>query len=130
MSFDLCNCPLKIWKSIGTPIPKVEVHLGVWGFIPSHYPTLTKTWNWIPELHFWLTPLQAFALVMSSGLGLQQIYIQQHACNTMFTSVTFYNNNIAIIINNSVIKHVVNNKMTNLIWQNNIDNTINLNIEK
>jgi len=48
----------------------------------------------------------------------------------MFTSVSFYNDNIAIIINNSVTKHVVNNKMTNLIWQNNIDNTINLNIEK
>jgi hypothetical protein len=29
MSFDPCNRPLKIWKSIGTLIPKVGVHLGV-----------------------------------------------------------------------------------------------------
>jgi len=48
----------------------------------------------------------------------------------MFTNVTFYKDNIAIIINNNVTRHVVNNKMTNLIWQNNIDNTKNLNIEK
>jgi hypothetical protein len=34
MSFDPWNCPLKIWKSIGTPTPKVRVHLWVWGFIP------------------------------------------------------------------------------------------------
>jgi hypothetical protein len=36
MNFDPCNCLLKIWESIGTPIPKMGVHLGVWGFIPSH----------------------------------------------------------------------------------------------
>jgi hypothetical protein len=33
----------------------------------------------------------------------------------MFTNVTFYKDNIAIIINNNVTRHVVNNKMTNLI---------------
>jgi hypothetical protein len=48
----------------------------------------------------------------------------------MLTSATFYNDNIAIIVNYSVMEHVVNNKMTNLIWQNNIDNTKDLNIEK
>jgi hypothetical protein len=48
----------------------------------------------------------------------------------MLISATFYNDNIAIIINNSVTKHVVNNKMTNLIGQNNIDNTKDINIEK
>jgi hypothetical protein len=31
MSFDSCNCFLKIWVSIGTPTPKVKAHLGVWG---------------------------------------------------------------------------------------------------
>ncbi len=36
MSFDPCNCPLKIQESIGTPTPKVGTHLGVWGFISSH----------------------------------------------------------------------------------------------
>jgi hypothetical protein len=40
MSFDPCNCPMKIQESIGTPTPKVGTHLGVWGFIPSHAPTL------------------------------------------------------------------------------------------
>jgi hypothetical protein len=39
MSFDPYNYPLKIMESIGTLIPKVKVHLGVWGFIPSHFPT-------------------------------------------------------------------------------------------
>jgi hypothetical protein len=45
MSFDPCNCYLKIWNSIGTPTPKVGAHLGVWGFIPSHSPTLPGAWN-------------------------------------------------------------------------------------
>jgi hypothetical protein len=40
MSFDLCNYPIKIQVFIGTPTLKVEVHLGVCGFIPSHFPTL------------------------------------------------------------------------------------------
>jgi len=45
MSFDPCNCPLKIWKSIKTPTPKVGVHLGVWGFISSHSLALPGAWN-------------------------------------------------------------------------------------
>jgi hypothetical protein len=45
MSFDPWNCVLKIQKSIGTPTPKVKTHLGVWGFIPSHSPTLPGTWK-------------------------------------------------------------------------------------
>jgi hypothetical protein len=36
MSFNPCNYSLKIQKSIETPTPKVEAHLGVCGFIPSH----------------------------------------------------------------------------------------------
>jgi hypothetical protein len=40
MSFDPYDCPLKVRESIGTPTPKVKDHLGVWGFIPSHSPTL------------------------------------------------------------------------------------------
>jgi hypothetical protein len=43
MGFDPCNCSLKIWESIGTPTPKVGAHLGVWGFILSHSPTLFHT---------------------------------------------------------------------------------------
>jgi len=39
MSFDPYNHPLKIWRSIRTPTPKMATHLGMWGFIPSHFPT-------------------------------------------------------------------------------------------
>jgi hypothetical protein len=45
MSFDSCNFPLKIRESIGTLIPKMGAHLGVWGFIPSHFLALLGTWN-------------------------------------------------------------------------------------
>ncbi len=68
MSFDPCNCFLKIRKSIGIPTPKVGTHLGVCGFIPSHPPTLLGAWNVIPELHFRHVPLQAFALVTNPKL--------------------------------------------------------------
>jgi len=34
MSFDPCNHPLKIWKSIGIPTPKMGVHLGCEGSFP------------------------------------------------------------------------------------------------
>jgi hypothetical protein len=72
MGFDLCNHSLKIQKSIGAPIFKVWAHLGVWRFIPSHSLTLSEAWNVTPRLHFWPTSSQAFALVVSPRLGLQQ----------------------------------------------------------
>jgi len=71
MNFDTWNCPLKIWKSIKTPTPKVEAHLGMWGFIPSHSPTFLGAWNVTLGLHSWPTPLQAFKLVVSLKLGLR-----------------------------------------------------------
>jgi len=40
MGLDPCNHSLKNQKSIKTSIPKVGAHLGVWRFIPSHFPTL------------------------------------------------------------------------------------------
>ncbi len=43
MNFDRYELLLKIWKSIRIPIPKMGVHLGVWGFIPSHFPTFSYT---------------------------------------------------------------------------------------
>jgi hypothetical protein len=43
MSFDPCNCLLKIQESIKTPTPKVEAHVGMCGFIPSHSLTLLGT---------------------------------------------------------------------------------------
>ncbi len=45
LGFGLCNRPLKIWKSTGTPTPKMRIHLGVWGFFPSHSFALPKAWN-------------------------------------------------------------------------------------
>jgi hypothetical protein len=45
LGLDPCNYSLKIWKSIGTPTPKVGIPLGVWRFIPSHSLTLSGTWD-------------------------------------------------------------------------------------
>jgi len=42
MGFDPYNCSLKIRDSTKTPTPKVVAHLGVWGLIPSHPPTLPR----------------------------------------------------------------------------------------
>jgi hypothetical protein len=69
ISFDSYNRPLKIWDSIGTPTPKLGVHLGVCEFIPSHSPTLLGAWNVTPRP----TPLQALTLVASPRLGLQPL---------------------------------------------------------
>jgi hypothetical protein len=73
MGFDPWNCSLKIQESIGIPIPKMGVHLGVWGFIPSHSPTLLGTWDVTPRLPYWPAPLQALALVARPRLGLRQL---------------------------------------------------------
>jgi len=40
LGFDPYNRSLNIWESTGTPTPKVEAPLGVWRFIPSHFPSL------------------------------------------------------------------------------------------
>jgi hypothetical protein len=72
MSFDPLQSPSENSRVHGTPTPKVRVHLGVCEFIPSQSPTLPVAWNVTPRLHFWLTPLQAFALVTSLRLRLQQ----------------------------------------------------------
>jgi len=54
MIFDPWNCPLKIWKSIGTLTPKMGAHLGVWGFFPAHSLALPKAWNVTFRLPFGL----------------------------------------------------------------------------
>ncbi len=73
MSFNPWNFSLKIWKSIGTPTPKVGAHLGMCEFIPSHFPTFLGAGNVILKFHFWPATLQARALVTSPRLGLRQI---------------------------------------------------------
>jgi len=40
LSFDPYNRSLNIRESIETLTPKVEAPLGMWGFIPSHFPSL------------------------------------------------------------------------------------------
>jgi hypothetical protein len=59
---------MKIWESIGTPTPKVGAHLGAWGFVPSHLPTLLGAWNVTLGLHSHPARLQALALVANPRL--------------------------------------------------------------
>ncbi len=73
MGFDPCIRPLKIRKSIGTLTPKMKVHLGFWGFIPSHSFALPRAWDVAPGLPSWLTTLQALALVVNPRLRLRQM---------------------------------------------------------
>ncbi len=78
MNFDPCNHPLKIWESIGTPIPKVRAHLGVWGFIPSLSCT-PGNMKCDSRAHSWPTLSQAFILVVNPKLGLQHS-LSQNLC--------------------------------------------------
>jgi len=78
LSFDPYNRSLKIWKSTETPTPKVEVPLGVWRFIPSHFPTLPGAWGVIPRIPSWFATLQALAFVVNPRLGLRQQWFNMH----------------------------------------------------
>jgi hypothetical protein len=89
MCFDPWNCSLKIWKSIGTPTPKMGAHLGMWKFIPSHSPTLPKAWNVTPMLHSWPAPSQARALVTSLRLKLQHFWKAPLTCALLPTPRNF-----------------------------------------
>jgi hypothetical protein len=50
LGFDSCNHFLNIWESIMTPTPNMRVHLGVWGFFPSHSFALPGHENATPKL--------------------------------------------------------------------------------
>ncbi len=91
MNFDLYNHPIKIRKYIETLIPKMGVHLGMWGFIPSHSLTLPRAQNVTLGIHLWPTPLQALALVTNLRLGLLRLGLlrlglQQKSC---YSSLNF-----------------------------------------
>jgi hypothetical protein len=58
----------------GTPIPNMGVHLGVWGFIPSHFLALLGACDVIPGSFSSPATLQPLALVVSPRLGLRQIW--------------------------------------------------------
>jgi hypothetical protein len=72
MGFDPYNRFLKIWESIDTLSPKMEAHLGVWRFIPSHSPTFPGAWDVTHGLPLWPTPLKALVLVTNPRLRLRQ----------------------------------------------------------
>jgi len=65
------KCSLKFQESTGTPSPKVGVALKVWGFILSHFPTLLRVCDVIPELSLGPHPCNPFALVANPKLGLR-----------------------------------------------------------
>jgi hypothetical protein len=62
LHFNPYNRPLKIEESIGTSSLKVGVTLGMWGFIPSHFPTLMGTCGVTHRLPSWPVTLQALCL--------------------------------------------------------------------
>jgi hypothetical protein len=75
LRFDPSNWSLKFWESTGTPSPKARVALGVWGFTPSHFPTLPGVPDVTLGLPFGPHPCNPFALVVSPKLGLRQLPI-------------------------------------------------------
>jgi len=75
LSFDPLNHPLKFQDSTGTPSPKVGVALGVWRFIPSHFPTLPGVWDVTPGLSLGPHPYNPFALVANPRLKLQHLVL-------------------------------------------------------
>ncbi len=62
LSFDPWNRHLKFWESTGTPSPKVGVALGVWGFTPSHFPTLPGVCDVTPWFSLGPHPCNPFCL--------------------------------------------------------------------
>ncbi len=86
MSFDYCNCPLKIWESIGTPTPKMGAHLGVWGFIPSHSLTFLEAWNVTHGLTLGPHPCKPLPWSWAQGQGYGNYRIPQKKLAT-FSSI-------------------------------------------
>jgi hypothetical protein len=66
-SFDPWSCSLKIQKSIGTPTPKMGVHLGVWRFFPSHSSALSGAWNATPGLSLGPHPYKPLPWLWAQG---------------------------------------------------------------
>jgi hypothetical protein len=70
MSFDLSNHFMKIQKSTGIPTPKMGVHWGVCGLIPSHFSYIPRSASVIYGLHSQPTPFHALTLVVNPRLRL------------------------------------------------------------
>jgi hypothetical protein len=67
MGFDPCDRLLKVQESIGTLTPTMGVHLGVWGFTPSHSFAFLGARDMTLGLPFWPTTLQTLALGWAQG---------------------------------------------------------------
>jgi hypothetical protein len=52
MNFDPYDRLLKIWESIGTPTPKVRIHLGVWASFPLIFLNFWEYEMWLMGLIF------------------------------------------------------------------------------
>jgi hypothetical protein len=80
----------KFGSPLGLQLSKWEL---IWegGFIPLHSPTFTGAWNVILRFHYWLTPSQAFTLIMSPRLRSRwfQITFQLMICPSIFLSLQF-----------------------------------------
>ncbi len=74
------NCSLKFRSPFWTLFLKMIVHLGVWGFIPSHSFALLGAWDVTIGLPSWIEPLQALALAMSPRLGLWHLPSRHRFC--------------------------------------------------
>jgi len=89
LNFDPSNCPLKIWESTETPIPKVKVSLGVWGFIPSHFSHSRVKVMWLPGFPLGPQPCKPFVLVANPRLRLRHNYCDNFKYQNF---QQFYNN--------------------------------------
>jgi hypothetical protein len=84
LGFDPYNLFLNIRESIGTPIPKVGVPLGVWGPIPSHFLALPRACGMTLGPPFWPATLQPLASVASPRLGLRHSTSLNYSFNKFF----------------------------------------------
>ncbi len=79
MSLSPWSRSLKIWKSIRIPSPKVGVHLGVWRFIHSHFPTFPGAWDVTPKLLLLVCTFANPCLSCEHKVGLQ--HVNFHTCH-------------------------------------------------
>jgi hypothetical protein len=69
MNFDPLKHFLKIWESIGTPIPQSGSPFGSVWVHSLTFSRIPNSVNMTPELPSWPSPFHALALVMNSRLG-------------------------------------------------------------
>ncbi len=103
LSFNPCNCPLKIRESTEAPTPKVELPWGVrvHSLTPSHTPRSMLCDSQLPS---WPATLQTLALVVSPRLRLRQlsyalivakVYLDDEAIDVLTIDVFINANNLS-----------------------------------